>query len=103
MDEPKIQKIRKIAEEAFKHHFGNVEIVRINVKPGLGIDDDPIVDINIIYKGKYEQLNPAGLLRVKDEVHSGLDADADLEQDAGWPLLHFISKSDIGRRDPATV
>ena len=98
MDE---QKIREIAEEAFKRHFRNVEIVRINVKPGLGIDDEPIVDIKIIYKGKYEQLNPAGLLRVNDDVHSGLDADP--EQYPGWPLLHFISKSDIGRRDPAKV
>ena len=98
MDE---QKIREIAEDAFKRHFRNVEIVRVNVKTGLGIDDEPIVDIKIIYKGKYEQLNPAGLLRVNDDVHSGLDAHPD--QYPGWPLLHFISKSDIGRRDPAKV
>lgn len=98
MDE---QKIREIAEVAFKRHFGNVEIVRINVKPRLGLDDDPVVDIKIIYKGKYEQLNPAGLLCVNDDVHSGLDAHP--EQYPGWPLLHFISKSDIGRRDPAKI
>ena len=98
MDE---HELRDIAESAFKRHFGNVEIVRINVKPGFGCDDEPVVDINIIYEGPFEQLNGEGLLRVMSDVHSGMDARKG--HDFGWPLLHFISKSDIGRRDPATV
>ena len=98
MDE---HELRDIAEAAFKRHFGSVEIVRINVKPGFGCDDEPVVDINIIYEGPFEQLNGEGLLRVMSDVHSGMDAREG--HDFGWPLLHFISKSDIGRRDPATV
>ena len=33
-----------------------------------------------------------------------LDILANIDQDdLGFPLVHFIAKSDIGRRDPATV
>ena len=64
------QNIREIAETAFKARFGEVKVVRVNVRPRFDHDDDPVVDVNIIYDGKYEQLNPAGLLRVRSEVVS---------------------------------
>ena len=95
------QNIREIAETAFKARFGEVKVVRVNVRPRFDHDDDPVVDVNIIYDGKYEQLNPAGLLRVRSEVVS--KAWRQVEDDIGFPLVHFIAKSDIGRRDPATV
>ena len=57
MDE---QQIREIAEAAFNRPFADVEIVRINVWPGFGFEDDtPVVDVNIIYDSEYEQLNSA--------------------------------------------
>ena len=44
------QQVREIAETAFKRQFGDIEIVRINVRPGFGFEDDsPVVDVNIIY------------------------------------------------------
>ena len=49
--------ICRIAETAFKAHFSDVEIVRVNVKRRLDHDEDPVVDVNIIYDGRYEQLN----------------------------------------------
>ena len=65
MDE---QQIREVAEAAFKRQFADVEIVRINVWPGLGFEDDsPVVDVNIIYDGEYEQLNGRGFVRVMSE------------------------------------
>ena len=95
------QEMRKIVEAAFKARFGDVELVRINVKPGVDFDGDPMVDIILIYDGKVEQLNGEGIVRVKHEVHTKFDAD--LENYPGWPLLHFIAKSDIGKRDPASI
>ncbi len=40
------ENIREIAEAAFKARFGDVKVVRINVKPRF--DNDPVVDVNII-------------------------------------------------------
>ena len=96
------QEIREIVEAAFKRQFGDIEIVRINVRPGFGFEDDsPVVDVSIIYDGKYEQLNGRGFLRVQSELVS--KAWREGKDDLGWPCLHFIPKSDIGQRDPATV
>ena len=95
------QEMREIVEAAFKARFGDVELVRINVKPGVDFDGDPMVDIILIYDGKVEQLDGEGLLRVDHEVDTKFDADS--EAYPGWPLLHYIAKSDIGKRDPASI
>ena len=50
------QEIREIAEAAFKDEFPDVKLDRVNVWPGFGFEDDsPVVDVSIIYDGKYEQ------------------------------------------------
>ena len=100
MDE---QAIREIVEAAFKTEFKDVEILRINVRPGFDHDDDPIVDVNIIYDGKVEQLGGAGIVRVRSEIISKVRDRDDPARDPAFPLVHFIAKSDIGKRDPATV
>ena len=65
------QRVREIAEAAFKAHFGAVRVVRVNVRRGFDYDeDDPMADVNIIYDGKYEQLSGHGLLDVQSEIVS---------------------------------
>ena len=95
------RQIREIAEAAFKSHFGDVKLFRVNVRRGFDYDDDPVVDVTIIYDGKYEQLNGAGLLHVESEITSKVWYER--EDSPGWPLVHFLPKSELGRRDPATV
>ena len=95
------QEMREIVETAFKARFGDVELVSINVEPGVDFDGDPMVDINIIYDGKVEQLDGEGIVRMNHEVNTKFDAD--VEKPPGWPLLHYIAKSDIGNRDPASI
>ena len=95
------QQIREIAEMAFRAHFEDIEVFRVNIRRGFDHEDDPVVDVNIIYDGKYEQLNGAGLLDVNLEINNKVWRDA--EDSPGWPLVHYIPKSEIGRRDPATV
>ena len=96
------QQVGEIAEMAFRARFGDVKIVRINVRRGFDYDeDDPMVDVNIIYDGKYEQLNAGGLLDVRTEIVSKVWREA--EASPGFPLVHFIAKSDLGRRNPAEV
>ena len=97
------EQIREIAEAAFKAHFADIDVFRINLRRGFDSDDDPtpVVDVNIIYDGKYEQLNSAGLSYVAMEINNKVWRDA--EDSPAWPLVHYIPKSSIGRRDPATV
>ncbi len=95
------RQIREIAEAAFKSHFGDVKLFRVNVRRGFDYDDDPVVDVTIIYDGKYEQLNGAGLVDVQREVVDKAWREA--EDSPGFPHVHFIARSSLGRRDPATV
>ena len=50
------QQVREIAEAAFKAHFGDIDIVSINIRPGFDYYDDPLVDVNIIYDAEVERL-----------------------------------------------
>lgn len=95
------KEMREIVEAAFKARFDDVELVCINVKPWVDYEGDHVVDIKIIYDGKVEQLDGEGLVRMNHEVNTKFDAD--FEKPPGWPLLHFIAKSDIGKRNPASV
>ena len=98
------QEIREIAETAFKDEFPDVKLDRVNVWPGFGFEDDsPVVDVSIIYDGKYEQLNGLGISKVLTEVVS--KAFWEVEDDLGFPCVHFFSKPELkrGRRDLATV
>ena len=95
------QQVREIAEAAFKARFGDIEVVSVNVKPGFDHCDDPMVDVKIIYDGVVEQLIGPDILRVRSEIVEKVWWDA--EDSPGWPYVHFIAKSDIGRHDPAMV
>ena len=77
------QQIREIAETAFKTQFSDVEVVRVDVKERLDHDEDPVVDVGIVYDGKYKQLNGTGLLRVQSDIIS--KAWQEVEDDIGSP------------------
>ena len=51
--------VRQIAEAAFKARFGDIDIVRINAKPGFDHDDDPMPDVKIIYDGEAAPATPS--------------------------------------------
>ena len=98
------QEIREIAEAAFKGAFPDVELDRVNVWPGFGFEDDsPVVDVGIIYDCKYERLNVRGLVDVQREIVD--KAYRAVEDDLGFPCIHFYSKPSLkrGRWDLATV
>ena len=88
------QEVREIAEAAFKGKFPDVKLHRVNVWPDAGFEDDsPTVDMSIIYDGKYEQLNAAGLgdviLEVVDKAYYGV------EDALGFPCLHFSPRPSL--------
>lgn len=99
IDDP--EEIAEIAKNAFRTHFSKLKLVRVNVKPRLDQYDEPVVDVKIIYDGKFKHLKGGGILQVQHDI--ACKAWRDVEEDLGFPVVHFIAKSDLGRRDPATV
>ena len=96
------QQVREIAESAVKRQFDDIEVVRINVRPGFGFEDDsPIVDVHIIYDDKSGEVTGRGFVRVLSELVD--KAWREGKDDLGYPCLRLIAKSDLGQRDPATV
>ena len=95
------QQVRDIAEAAFKARFGDIGIISINIKPGFDHYDDPLVDVKIIYDAAHEDLSTEDTMSVQSEIIDKVWRQA--EGVPVWPQVHFIAKSDVGRRDPATV
>ena len=93
------QQIREIAENAFKTHFSDFEIVRIDVEPTLDHDGDKVVDVNIYCDSKKGLARGPGLSRVQSEVAS--KAWREVEDDLGFPHVHFYSKSTLKQHDLA--
>ena len=96
------QQVRKISEAGFKARFGGIGALSINIKPGFDPDDDPLVDVRIIYDAAFEDLNAEGTMNVCSEIIDMVWYGA--EKSPCWPHVHFISKTDLVEgEDPATV
>jgi len=93
------QQIREIAENAFRAHFSDFEIVRIDVEPTLDHDGDRVVDVNIYCDSKNGLARGPGLSRVQSEITT--KAWREVEDDLGFPLVHFYSKSTLKLHDSA--
>ena len=96
------RQVREIAEAAFKARFADIPIVSIDVKPGFDHDDDPLLDVRIVYDGKVEQLIDQGRsMDVRSEIIEKVWEEA--EDSPGWPQVHFIAKSDLEQPAPAAA
>ena len=95
-----IEQVREIAEAAFKARFGDIGIV-IEVKPGFDHDDDPLVDVRIIYDAAYEDLSTEDTMSVQSEIIDKVWSET--EDSPVWAHIHFITKSDIDQRNAASA
>ena len=91
------QQIRKIAENAFRAHFSDFEIVRIDVEPRIDHDGDRVVDVKIYCHSKNGLARGPGLLRVQSEINS--KAWREVEDNLGFPLVHFYSKAALKQHE----
>ena len=90
--------IREIVGNAFTDRFRDIDIVTINVRPGFGHAGDPIVRVTVVYGGKVEQLLERGTLEMREFVRKKVQSNP--ERDPGFPILSFIARSDLGKRNP---
>ena len=97
------EEIRKIAEEAFRKHYGDIELVRVNIKHGLDFYGDPMVELRYVYddkRGKVGSLGGDRGLRLLGDVSSPFEAGPK------GPVLvipRYIALSELGKRDPASA
>ena len=85
--------IREIAERAFRTHLTGIDIVRVDVKPRLDHDGDPVVDVKFVCDGDYEQLTGERISRVQHEIVS--KAWREVEKDLGFPIVKFAGNSNL--------
>ena len=95
-----IEQVRETAEAAFKARFSGIGIV-VHVKPGFDHDDDPLMDVRIIYDAAYEDLNIEDKMSVQSEIIDKVWSET--EDSPIWAHIHFIAKSDIDRRNAAAA
>lgn len=95
------QHLREIAKVAFRRYFLDVDIIKIDVKPGFQHFDEnlPAVDVTISFDGsKYEKSYTEGLAKVNSEI---LDkAWRQKEQEFGYPYVHFKPVVDSDSENP---
>ncbi len=94
------QQLREIAEAAFKRQFGDIEVVGVNIRRGLGFEDDsPVVHVDIIYDDEDGQVARCGYLGVLSEILDKTWYEG--EENLGYPLVHLLVKS--GQRGRTTA
>ena len=102
----KEQQVREIAEAVFKARFRDIDIVTISVEPDFSLDDEPLLDVRIVYDAEVERLiSPDGRSNVLDVRTEIIEKvwEAPEEDSPVWPQIHFISKSDFDRRQQQTA
>ncbi len=96
------QELREIAQAAFKRQFGDIDVVRINIRQGVGFEDDsPIVDVSIVYDDESGKVTGHGCVLTRTELVDKTWREG--KDELGYPCVNFIAKSGLGQRDPATV
>ena len=85
-----IKKIREIVKKDLSKHFDRVKIFKIEVQEDVGVDEEEILRINVIFDGEPKSLNAQELVGTVRRLRPKLDK---IEESA-FPLLSFISKSE---------
>ena len=93
------QRLREIAEAAFKRQFADIEVVRIDIRQRLDHDDDPVVDVSIFYDDEDGEVTGSGYLGVMSEVVD--KAWDDGQHDLGYPLVHLLVKAGLKQNPTA--
>lgn len=95
------QHLREIAIVAFRRYFLDVDIIKVDVKPGFHhFDEDRrVVDVTISFDGsKYEKSYSEGLAKVNSEI---LDkAWRKKKQEFGYPYVSFQPVVDSDSANP---
>ena len=94
------QQVRQIVEAAFKARFSDIDIVSISVEPDF-LDDEPLLDVRIVYDAELERLLAGDHMGVRSEVIDKVWEEP--EDSPVWPQVHFIAKSDFDRRQQQTA
>ncbi|HVW72669.1 MAG TPA: hypothetical protein VHC39_03440 [Rhizomicrobium sp.] len=91
-----ITKVQKIVREALKERFPKIKIIAINVEEDEDYDGNEILRINVIFRAKEGDFDPARMHELPRLVMPKLK-DAVETRGTGFPLFSFIAESELGK------
>lgn len=96
--ETSLSKIEEMISHTLQRDFTNVEIVEVRVWRDIDADDDDVLRIDVVFKGKSRDLDARKVSGAVRHVRPGLQALGEM----AFPLISFVTQGDAGSRlEPA--
>lgn len=84
------REIEKAILDVLSEDFSGVEIVEVHVMDDVDVEDDDILRVKVVFKGKARDLMPKFLNRAIRKVRPALSA----RHVSAFPMMSFISADD---------
>ncbi|PJK28924.1 hypothetical protein [Minwuia thermotolerans] len=91
--------LRRAIRATLEEQFENLEILSINIRDDVDRDGEPILNVKVVFDGKHRSLDArktASFLRL---MRNRLEEQGD-ERNYLFPMVSFISKADLGNKNP---
>jgi hypothetical protein len=85
------EKVKAVLADFLHGQFKRIRILEINVHDDMDTSGDEILVINIIFEGSPDDVDPKKLAGIERLLRPKLDE----IQETAFPLVSFISKTDI--------
>lgn len=92
-----VTKVQKIVREILKERFPKVNVVAINVDEDEDYDGNAILRINVIFKAKDGNFDPARMRELPRLVMPKLRETVETRE-TGFPVFSFIADSELGKQ-----
>lgn len=86
--------IKKIVLKALSERFQGVKIVDVQIEAEDYIDGDRVLRISVVFDSKNEQIDSSATASVLRDLIPKFNE----VEETGFPLMSYISKSELGNR-----
>lgn len=92
-------RIQGIVRAVLERTFEDIEISDISVRQSRDEDGDKILIINVVFDGKAKRLDASKTSRLLRHIIPEIAQSGE----SGFPILSFIAKSELRKKNPAAA
>lgn len=96
------KKVQEIVRETLGARFPKIKIIRIKVVEDFDQDDNALLRIDIVFKAKDGDFDPAKLRELPRLIMPKLK-EAEETRTTGFPVFSFIANSEVGKLKSAST